>query len=204
MNGYLSLDSNGKPLITPIGEVNDADSLYPQINGFRYFWKISQHNDSIYWDVSNDPRNDGAYLLKLDVPNRRLLDSVYICDFGQVTPRFALSSNDSIIYAFILNESCWANTEYGDTVIPQPSFLKIFSTKDLSLLDSIPIPNPVPDSNCASFGYDDWDEDIYDRTGNYLVYFFMGSVAIERFVPAMLFIFDTRTNQATWLRVGWR
>ena len=43
-----------------------------------------------------------------------------------------------------------------------------------------------------------------DGIGNYLIYYFAKGDCGDCFDPAYLLIFDTRTNEATWLRVGWR
>jgi hypothetical protein len=43
-----------------------------------------------------------------------------------------------------------------------------------------------------------------DNIGPYMVYYYFAQEDYRYFSPAMLFIFDTRTNEATWLRVGWR
>ncbi len=43
-----------------------------------------------------------------------------------------------------------------------------------------------------------------DYINGYLVYYFARSDGYGRFDPAYLLIFDTRTNEASWLRVGWR
>jgi hypothetical protein len=46
--------------------------------------------------------------------------------------------------------------------------------------------------------------DNADYADDYLVYYFAKGDGYQRFDPAYLLIFDTRTNEATWLRVGWR
>jgi len=43
-----------------------------------------------------------------------------------------------------------------------------------------------------------------DFVGDLLVYYFSKGDGYKRFDPAYMLIFDTRTNEATWLRVGWR
>jgi hypothetical protein len=43
-----------------------------------------------------------------------------------------------------------------------------------------------------------------DVIGNLFIYYFSKGDGYKRFDPAYMLIFDTRTNEATWLRVGWR
>lgn len=58
----------------------------------------------------------------------------------------------------------------------------------------------------------DLGDDVYiakelgeaDYIDGYLVYYFARSDGYGQFDPAYLLIFDTRTNEAFWLRVGWR
>jgi hypothetical protein len=65
-------------------------------------------------------------------------------------------------------------------------------------MDSIPIPDyPEGDFISGSYG-------PAELVGPYIVYYFGESNDLGQLYPAMLFIFDTRTNEATWLRVGWR
>jgi len=45
---------------------------------------------------------------------------------------------------------------------------------------------------------------IMDSINGYLVYYFAKGDGYGQFDPAYLLIFDTRTNEASWLRVGWR
>ena len=167
--------------------------------------KFDKNNNKIYWGLKNgNVKDNDAYLLLIDLPEKSLRASLSIADYASMTPRFALSRDDSLIYVFLLNESCWDNADYGEVPIPRPNIVKIYSARDLTLRDSIRIADPPSDSSCASMGYDVYDSNICAREGKYLIYFFSGFNGLERFVPALLFIFDTRTNEATWLRVGWR
>jgi hypothetical protein len=78
------------------------------------------------------------------------------------------------------------------------SHLLIYDIDDFSLIDSLSIPDyPAGDYIIADF-------DVADVIGNYIVYYYAQPGGIEDYTPAMLFIFDTRTNEAAWLRVGWR
>jgi len=66
-------------------------------------------------------------------------------------------------------------------------------------MESLAIQYPNSDSGYIGSGYGPCE-----RIGPYFIYYFFDGEDYRYFSPAMLFIFDTRTNQATWLRVGWR
>jgi hypothetical protein len=107
---------------------------------------------------------------------------------------------DTLLYDFNLNYETYQNRwvkRYGQGWIK--NHVNIYDNRTFALLDSMPVPDyPKGD-------YIDGPFDVADIIGPYIVYYFFESESREFAVaPAMLFIFDTRTNQATWLRVGWR
>jgi hypothetical protein len=107
--------------------------------------------------------------------------------------------DDTLLYDFNQNWEAHTKTmikEYGQDWIQ--SCLLIYDVRNFALLDSISIPDyPRGD-------YVDGAFDAADKIGPFIVYYFFGREGLTQFAPAMLFIFDTRTNEATWLRVGWR
>jgi hypothetical protein len=66
------------------------------------------------------------------------------------------------------------------------------------------IEEQIPIADYPEGNYPGEDGGIADVVGDYVVYYFFRGTGKDRFDPAMLLIFDTRTNEATWLRVGWR
>jgi hypothetical protein len=110
-----------------------------------------------------------------------------------------LAAIDTIIYDFNLN-----NEFYGETITKTYElgrinpFVKLFNINTFAQLDSFPV------ADYPKGDYPDGNNDVADVVGPYIVYYFFGREGIEKYAPAMLFIFDTRTNEATWLRVGWR
>jgi hypothetical protein len=111
---------------------------------------------------------------------------------------FAVKNN--LLYIFNLNYEIRFKNKivkgYGQDWIE--SNVRVINLENFSLIDSIQVPDyPEGDYISGSSG-------VADVVGNYIVYYFGSSNDMEIFAPAMLFIFDTRTNQAAWLRVGWR
>jgi hypothetical protein len=170
------------------------DVDYPVIGGFQHFVQISFDNDGLYWDVTMN----GPYLLKIDYDNRSLLDSLMVADNFHHASLFGLS-NDSLIYYFSINYNTLdAGPAYNKLTI-DPSYLIRYNARNFDKVDSIPIPYPSLD-----YGYVEPEMGSCDEVGPYLVYYFFEDEGPEIYSPAMLLIFDTRTNEATWLRVGWR
>jgi hypothetical protein len=191
----LSVDHSNKLVINIIGKNTYEDQNYPIIGGFHYFQRIDKSNRIAHWNVTEA----GPYLLLIDEENKCLLDSLNISTPEGYSYLLALSADGSTVYSFYFDCFCKGWRYPSELASIAPSYLKRFSTEDLSLVDSTNIPSPCQDSVCLDHSWA-----TCDRVGDYLVYFFMGTAHIEWFVPAMLFIFDTRTNEATWLRVGWR
>ena len=192
----LSINDEYDVVIKNLGENTYPDSIYPTIGGFRYFNKIDSQNDRVYWNVEKQ----GIYLLIIDKDKKQLIDSLNIVAQKEYFYIFGLSLDESKIYSFYID--CYCKDYLNDPGMLgkiDPSYLKRYSSADLSIVDSLDIPNPCSDSACIG---ENWA--VCDRVDNYLVYFVTEMVHPEIFLPAKLFIFDTRTNQATWLRVGWR
>jgi hypothetical protein len=171
----------------------DEDS--PVIGGFQYFNRIDPTNDRFYWNT----KNQGVYLLVIDYQNRILLDSLQIINNRSYANLFEFSQRDSIIYAFFINYNSLGGPEDSQKQSIDPSFLITYRSTSLTRLDSIPLPYPALD-----YGYVQPEIGNCDQVGPYFIYYFFLQETYKYFSPAMLFIFDTRTNEATWLRVGWR
>jgi hypothetical protein len=137
------------------------------------------------------------FILKLNHDTGGIIDSLELQNNPVRT--HVLAVLDSLLYVFHQNYEF-----YGKTIQKGPdddridSHLLIYNAFDFSLLDSISIPDyPPGDYIGGEFG-------SADVVGPYIVYYYFEGEGIDRFAPAMLLIFDTRTNEATWLRVGWR
>ncbi len=171
------------------------DTDYPIIGGFQYSVLISFENDSLYWNIGEYP---SLYILKIDYQHSILLDSLKVANNLAHASIFGLSG-DSLIFYFWLNYNTLNAGPQYDKYAIDPSYLIRYNTRNFAKVDSIPIPNPPLD-----YGYIQPEMGSCDKIGPYFVYYFFEDEGPEIFSPAMLFIFDTRTNEATWLRVGWR
>jgi hypothetical protein len=196
-NKKASLSLGGNNRINFSNELEDPwkDENYPVISGFHFFKKIKRGNNRLYWDVMPE----GTYVLSLDIDNNVLLDSLNVETELNRFYLFGLSQNDTAIYVFFMNSNIIGGPETLRKANIDPSFVKIFDSVTFNQIDSIPIQYPPIDS-----GYVLGSTGSIDRVGDYFVFFDLNSEDYRYFSPAMLFIFDTRTNEATWLRVGWR
>ncbi len=191
----ISIRNNNRLNLTD--EIDDPwiDENYPIISGFRYFKKIENGNQRQYWNVTFE----GTYLLSLDIENNILLDSMNVESNFDHFHLFGLSPNDSVTYVFNMNSNMVGGPQHQKKLAIDPSYVRLFDSYTFSQLDSFAIPYPPLDS-----GYVGGSIGPIDRVGDYFVYFDFNGEDFRYFSPAMLFIFDTRTNEATWLRVGWR
>ncbi len=152
---------------------------------------------------------NASYIIKTDslklgiqdtlrlISNSVVVDSLLPTSF----PAFShiIGFSDTIIYDFNLNY------EYYSKFLTKPrdlgrieSHAMLYNLNTFRLLTSLPVADYPPEE------YPDEAFDTADLVGPYFVYYFFGSQGLDIRAPAMLFIFDTRTNEATWLRVGWR
>ncbi len=159
---------------------------------FSFFTPIS-HEEKLYMSWQAEDR----FVLKLSNSMDAIIDSLKLTNSPRRTQLVA--TFDNLLYVFNQNYEF-----YGETTWKGPednrisSYLLIYNIDDLSLADSLYIPDyPPGDYIGGEFG-------VADVVGPYIVYYYFIGDGIPQFAPAMLFIFDTRTNEAAWLRVGWR
>jgi len=104
-----------------------------------------------------------------------------------------------LIYLFKINCNKINGYPGGEKLSIDPSILVRYKALDLTLFDSTPISYPPIEDGYASCEWGDCR-----KVGQFLIHYFFEGEEPGYFSPAMLFIFDTRTNEARWLRVGWR
>ncbi len=149
--------------------------------------------NNAYFDVF-----DGHYYLIRLGENGIVEDTIRLESFESRNMIFALK--DTILYAFSLNYEIHFKGEsykgYGqDWINPN---LRRFNINTFELVDSLPLLDyPEGDFISGSYG-------VGEVIGPYITYYFGEPGDMHVLYPAMLLIFDTRTNEATWLRVGWR
>jgi hypothetical protein len=193
--GNLSIINGATPHVNFTRRAVFDSINYPTISNFRYMNKIIGSNSLLYW-VDN---YSGRYILKLNYEQRILIDSLKIDSTNTSNHIIGIGNGDSVIYSFYLNYNIVGGPESTRKTSVDSSYLKLFRISDFSFIDSIPINNPANDSDIVGNS-----NGPCDRIGPYFVYYFFNGEDYRYFSSAMLFIFDTRTNEARWLRVGWR
>ncbi len=152
----------------------------------------------IHENIYYDSYDEHYYVIKTDPTNQQLADSLRCRPYKSSNHLFAVA--DNLLYVFNLNYEIHFKDKivkgYGQNWID--SSVKIYDIYSFNLLDSISVPDYSQED------YISGSSGVTDVIGNYIVYYFGQSNDLENFAPAMLFIFDTRTNEAAWLRVGWR
>ena len=98
-------------------------------------------------------------------------------------------------YEYHIYEPEWEKLYGQDWITPE---VYIYDPISLDLIECDTIAD-FPKNNFPGIEYG-----LADVVGNYIVVYFFDCELREGFLPAMLFIFDTRTNTARWLNVGWR
>lgn len=194
MLGTLQLMPNDSISLMPLGREPIMDD-YPEIGPFHNYNRVNLNNNQIQWSVVN--RN--LYLLSFNTTHALLLDSLRIASNLYYSHLLQMSLNDSLIYVFYINCNRVGGSPNNQKITIDPSYLIKYHFPDLTSIDTINVPYPQLDS-----GYVSCERGRCDWVGPYLVYYFFQGEDQGYFSPAMLFIFDTRTNEARWLRVGWR
>lgn len=140
-------------------------------------------------------------LVRLNDENNRILQTLNLPVGDNQFSLFAYQPSNDKIYLFHLNYEIHGKfpeyeRNYADNT-GQPEVL-LYDGDSFELLQTLPVAN-YPEGD-----YPGPEEGLADVVGDFIVYYFFEDDWIGRFAPAMLFIFDTRTNESTWVRVGWR
>jgi len=204
IRGNFELDSGFHLSLREQQSPDFSYRIYPGIRSFINLLSAAPNKD-----LYRANRNTVDYILKTDQNRTTIIDSLILFSesvlIDSLLPDSATDRShiiavvDTLLYDFNLNwefygDLVWRPYEEGRI----NTHVKIYSVNTFALLDSFPVADYPPGD------YPDGDFDVADIVGPYIVYYFFGREGIERYAPAMLFIFDTRTNEATWLRVGWR
>jgi hypothetical protein len=192
LKGSLSLSDTNNLIFGRLGEYQ---STHPGIGRFRYPQRITPKSDKYYWDLDQT----GLYLFSRNLPINNVFDSLVVDRDIEYSYLFGIPDSNTMIYLFYLNYNELGGPESLQKINMDSSYLKIINPQTLVTADSIYVQNPSLDS-----GYAFAEIGTCDRVGPYFVYYFFDQEDYRYYSPAMLFIFDTRNNQATWLRVGWR
>jgi hypothetical protein len=168
----------------------------PEIVGYSYPRKLNIEFPDYFWDTSTDFNVD---IVRFDIVHRRRMSTIQLGNFMSYAQVFGAIPASRSLYAFSLSYDIPRGGGNVTNRNSAPSFVKKYTLPNLAFTDSIPIANNAADSD-----YIRNEVGQCEQVGPFFVYYFFASDDVRYFSPAMLFIFDTRTNQATWLRVGWR
>ncbi len=156
-------------------------NFYETLDTLRQLYKT--------WDSEN------RYVVKTN--RSTILDSLRINNNPHRSIVFAVI--DSLLYVFHQNFEFYSKfTRKSRDEDRIQSHVIIYNNADFTVLDSL----VIPDYPEGEYILDEFD--VADVVDDFIVYYFAQPGGLEDYTPAMLFIFDTRTNEATWLRVGWR
>jgi len=178
------------PLLPP-GVTRHSDN-------FNYLHRLNlPNNNRLYRSIGEDSR---FWILHLN-GNQNIIDSLMIESNQRASDIYAYHPQRNKLYIFHVNyenQGKFDDTQKNyaqDWITPE---VLIYDPSTFHLLER----HEIADFDSAN--YPGNERGMADVVGDYIVYYFFEDDWMENFYPAMLFIFDTRTNQATWLRVGWR
>ena len=169
-----------------------AHDLYPGLGSFPQLRGLASH-----WNFYRGNHGTAWFVVKTNDNRDTIVDSLVLNNTPYRSHIMAVI--DSLLYDFNLNwemHTEYTQKDYGQDWID--SHVRTYRLSGFAPLDSISVADYPPGD------YPDGTFDVADVVGPYIVYYFFGREGLNRYAPAMLFIFDTRTNEATWLRVGWR
>jgi hypothetical protein len=167
------------------------------LDDYEFLKPLSDHNGANLYTAY-------PYLLHIVKVNNEKDEILQVLHLPQSENQFSLFAyhpSADRIYLFHLNYEIhgkFDEYERGYEDNTAACHVIMFDADSFEMIDSLEIANypqgdyPSPETGAAQV------------VGHFIVYYFFDSDWIGRFNPAMLFIFDTRTNEATWLRVGWR
>ncbi len=155
---------------------------------------FSQDTISYYWGYEDVGEN--SYVNLLAVIDSDIIFEKRIADRVSANIIVGFNSETNMIYAFILPFKLLSYNpieQSPENITPEilvisPDNFEIVQTLNIDMGD---IYLGRETGNCSSFD-------------SYLYYYFFLQDGVGRYDPAYLLIFNTRTNEASWLRVGWR
>lgn len=194
-DGEYTLDNNlNFQMIRPISYSHEPNVIY-NLAGHEYMTKVwNENNINIFY-------YSGYWLARLANDLSIVLDSLYLINMQNGSGIFAYHPDRDKLYCFHLNYEFHGKfpqyeKDYDYNRI-EPEVL-IYDPYTFNLLENLPI------VDYARGDYPGHENGLAEVVGDFIIYYFFEEDWWPIFAPAMLFIFDTRTNEATWLRVGWR
>ncbi len=198
--GLYTLDKNlNFTYIGPEPAGGENPGYIDGIGVFDFLIKVPfDNNHHLYYGV----RYSQYWLAKLNDDATAVIDSAQLRFSGGAATLFAFNPKQDRFYCLHVNYEL--HTGEIDSVYKRrqdyyvdPDVV-IYDPNTLDILEKHSIAD-YPEGQ-----YPTKENGLADVVGDFIVYYFFWGDEFYSYYPAMLFIFDTRTNEATWLRVGWR
>jgi len=198
IGNYNLTEDFGFRKIDSFKSYNRKPDRLPPMNSFKEIKALYMPNTDYYFAYGP---NNNSWILKTDSTKSTIMDSIQIESNIHMSELYAYHPVKNKIYAFSLNferhgGNSPLNKGYGENWgIP---LVVIYDPLTLS---------EIRRDTLTDFVEGEYPGLVIDRAdvvGDFIVYYFFEQENLSQEDPAMLFIFDTRTNEARWLRVGWR
>jgi len=189
---------NAARSLTKIADIppNFQPNNNQRIAHYEYPKPVGDTDGRLFWAAGEYGK---LHLLRTQSQRYAVEQDLLAGDFIAYSQIFGVDDSSQLIYVFSLSYDMPRGGGPVSNRNDASSFSKRYFASNLEMVDSIPIPNIAADSD-----YTRNEIGPMEKIGKYFVYYFFKSDDARYFSPAMLFIFDTRTNEARWLRVGWR
>jgi len=150
----------------------------------RYYWGYHDVGDSSYVNI-----------IKV-ISDSTIIGELQIGERGTENIITGYSAQTGKIYSFITSYKLLSTYPLSQSPENINTEIIIINPENLSVETRIPLD--------MGEAYAAQETGTAESAGPYLYYYYFRQDGYGQFDPAYLLIFDTRTNEATWLRVGWR
>jgi hypothetical protein len=171
-----------------------AHKKYPVVGKYVNPTKIFNiGNRSFYYNLWG---GDGDIILFSADSLNQVTNQMEIGNEGREAVIIGCNALDSTIYDIVLKFKIMSFSPPDTSEDSVKDEIIRISANDFAIKDTIPL-NP----GAAYFANENGTAEFMN---GYLYYYFTLTEGGDVFSPAYMLIFDTRTNETTWLRVGWR
>jgi hypothetical protein len=175
-----------------------APGTIEKIGDFEFLIPLGMPNPhNLYYAF----KDFGYWAVRLNSTKMKILDSICLELENRANSNFTYHPIRNKFYWFHLNYeehvgSPEFDKNYGqDWIIPEVLVIDPYNFKSFEK-------HQIADFDSGSYPYN--QRGLATVVGDYIVFYYSDSELREEFNLAPLFIFDTRTNTAKWLNVGWR
>jgi hypothetical protein len=201
-SGLYGLDNNLNFRFLRGVDMSEEPGLIENIGSFEYVIKVPFDTaNQLYYTIHKDSQ---WWLVKLNEELNAVVDSTQLRFSGGAATLFAYHPDRAKFYCLHVNYEMHTGNVDSDSVYKRredyyinPDVI-IYDPQTLEILEQHSVTD-YPEGE-----YPGKDNGLADVVGDFIIYYFFDKEEYYRYDPAMLLIFDTRTNETTWLRVGWR